>query len=363
MNFAQIAASIKQYTGGNLWVMQIFVVVLLTLLASFIQKRIVHRLYRTTKKTKSIWDDTVLKALQKPLTLLLWVIGLSFALEILRHESKAAIFSAITPLRDIGVIFACIWFLVRLIKYGQHNFIRYKEAEGEEIDLSTADAIAKLFRLTVIITGFLVALQTLGFSISGLLAFGGIGGIAIGFAAKDLLANFFGGLMIYLDRPFSEGDWIRSPDRDIEGYVEKIGWRLTRIRRFDKRPLYIPNATFATISVENPSRMSHRRIRETIGIRYDDINKMEGILADTKKMLAQHKNIDPSQTIYANFNSFAPSSLDFIVSSYTRSTDRIEYLAVKQDILLQIAKIIRNHGAEIAFPTSVVQIQNPEAAS
>ena len=90
------------------------------------------------------------------------------------------------------------------------------------------------------------------------------------FAAKDLLANFFGGLTIYLDRPFAVGDWIRSPDREIEGTVERIGWRLTLIRTFDKRPLYIPNAVFTTIAVENPSRMHNRRIYETIGIRYDD---------------------------------------------------------------------------------------------
>jgi len=80
-------------------------------------------------------------------------------------------------------------------------------------------------------------MQTLGYSISGVLAFGGIGGIAVGFAARDLLANFFGGFMIYMDRPFDVGDWIRSPDQEIEGTVEKIGWRLTTIRTFDKRPL------------------------------------------------------------------------------------------------------------------------------
>ena len=107
----------------------------------------------------------------------------------------------------------------------------------------------------------------------------------MGFAAKDLLANFFGGMMIYMDRPFSVGEWIRSPDKEIEGTVEDIGWRLTRIRTFDKRPLYIPNSVFANISVENPSRMTSRRIYETVGIRYDDIDKMDLIVAQVKGML------------------------------------------------------------------------------
>ena len=111
-------------------------------------------------------------------------------------------------------------------------------------------ALAKLGYIVVGITGLLTLLQTLGLSISGLMAFGGMGGIAVGFAAKDILANFFGGLFIYTDRPFSVGDWIRSPDRDIEGTVEKIGWRVTRIRTFDKRPLYIPKEPSGPAAVE-----------------------------------------------------------------------------------------------------------------
>ena len=113
-------------------------------------------------------------------------------------------------------------------------------------------ALAKLLRLSIVISAVLVALPTVGIEITALLAFGGVGGLAVGFAAQDLLSNFFGGLMIYLDRPFTIGDWIRSPDREIEGTVESIGWRLTVVRTFDKRPLYIPNSVFTTLTVENP---------------------------------------------------------------------------------------------------------------
>jgi MscS family membrane protein len=161
------------------------------------------------------------------------------------------------------------------------------------------------------------------------LAFGGVGGIAVGFAARDLLANFFGGLMIYMDRPFNVGEWIRSPDKEIEGTVEKIGWRLTTIRTFDKRPLYIPNSIFNNISVENPSRMSNRRIKETIGIRYDDLSKMEKIINDVRKMLKEHADIDTTKTLIVNFNEFAPSSLDFFIYTFTKTTDWIRYHEIK----------------------------------
>ena len=90
-----------------------------------------------------------------------------------------------------------------------------------------------------------------GMSLSGLLTFGGIGGLAVGMAGKDILSNFFSGIMLYFDRPFSIGDWIRSPDRNIEGTVAEIGWRITKITTFDNRPLYVPNSLFSSISVEN----------------------------------------------------------------------------------------------------------------
>jgi MscS family membrane protein len=201
-------------------------------------------------------------------------------------------------------------------------------------------------------------MQSLGYSVSGVLAFGGIGGLAVGFAAKDLLANFFGGLTIYLDRPFKVGDWVRSPDKEIEGTVEDIGWRLTRIRTFDKRPLYVPNATFTQISLENPSRMLNRRIKETIGIRYDDANKMQYIVNDTREMLLNHADIDTTQTLMVNFNQFAPSSLDFFIYTFTKTTNWAEFHHIKQDVMLAIINIIEAHGAECAFPTSTLHIEN-----
>lgn len=346
----------QNYFSSNSWVIQVFIVVFVTVLISFIQKRIIGKLYTKLKNTRVYWDDALVDAARRPLTILIWIIGLTFAAEIVSNESGAVIFGAIDPIRDVGVILTFAWFLVRFIERTEKNIVLKKEARGEEIDRTTADTIAKLLRISVIITALLVMLQTLGYSISGVLAFGGIGGIAMGFAAKDLLANFFGGLMIYMDRPFNVGDWIRSPDRDIEGTVENIGWRLTRIRTFDKRPLYVPNSVFATIAVENPSRMSNRRIKETIGIRYDDVSKMEAIIDDVKKMLQEHDDIDANQTLIVNFNEFASSSLDFFIYTFTKTTNWIRFHEVKQDVLLKVIGIVESHGAECAFPTSTVHI-------
>ncbi len=342
--------------GLGSWVVQVFVVVLATALLAFASSRVVARLHPTLKRTPSVWDESLVEAIGPPLRVFLWVAGIAFAIEIIQNEVGATIFEAVDPIRDVGLIAAVAWFPVRFIRIAEVNFIADREGKGEEVDRATLDAIVKLLRLSVMITAFLVALQTLGFSISGVLAFGGIGGIAVGFAAKDLLANFFGGLMIYLDRPFAIGDWIRSPDRQIEGTVERIGWRLTVIRGFDTRPLYIPNSAFANIAVENPSRMRNRRIYETIGIRYDDVARMGVIVGDVEAMLRAHADIDADKFLMVNFDAFAPSSLDFFVYCYTRTTDWAQYHQVKQDVLLRIAEIIASHGAEIAFPTSTVHL-------
>ncbi|MCL4138738.1 UNVERIFIED_CONTAM: hypothetical protein GTU68_058796 [Idotea baltica] len=227
---------------------------------------------------------------------------------------------------------------------------------AEPMDETTVRAIGKLLRASVIISALLIAMQVFGYSISGLLAFGGIGGLAIGFASKDLLANFFGGLMLYLDRPFKVGDWVRSPDKEIEGTVEDIGWRLTRIRTFDKRPLYIPNSVFNSISVENPSRMLNRRIYETVGIRYDDIDKMAVIVEDVRNMLRAHEAIDQNQTLIVNFNAFSASSVDFFIYTFTKTTNWIQFHEIKQDVLLKMSEIISDHRAEIAFPTTTVNV-------
>ena len=330
-------------------IVHIFIIVFIALLIDFIQKRVLRRVEKRLRKTGTLWDDALIHALIKPTSLLIWMYGLSFALDIIALDISGV-------LRELGLIVAIAWTLMRFITFVEKNILHEHDIAGKPIDKTTADAISQLLRVSVLITAVLVSLQTLGVNISAILAFGGIGGIAIGFAAKDLLANFFGGMMVYLDRPFNIGDWVRSTDREIEGTVEKIGWRTTAIRTFDKRPLYVPNSVFASISVENPSRMSHRRIYETLGVRYDDIKAIPAIIDDVKKMLMEHADIDQSQTMIVNFNSFAPSSLDFFIYTFTKTTNWIEYHKIKQDVLLKVADIINMHHAEIAFPTSTLHI-------
>jgi MscS family membrane protein len=336
--------------GGSV---KIFSLVFLTFLVSFILAKIFDQLQKHFTKTNNLWDDTLLWAARKPISMMIWIGGLSLSAAMADKVADTEFYSFAEPVARLGLIVMIAWFIVRLIG-GAERIVISPEKMKEPMDPTTVSAMSKLLRGSVLVTATLVILQSMGYSISGVLAFGGIGGIAIGFAAKDLLANFFGGLMIYLDRPFSVGDWVRSPDKEIEGTVEKIGWRLTTIRTFDKRPLYVPNGTFATISLENPSRMSHRRIHEVIGIRYEDAHLMDTIVAEVKQMLIADDEIDTEQTTIVNFNKFNASSLDFFIYAFTKTTNWIHYHQVKQQVLLKVYDIISKQGAAIALPTQTL---------
>ncbi|WP_269618366.1 mechanosensitive ion channel family protein [Zhongshania sp. BJYM1] len=339
------------------WLGDVFLLVLVLLTLNLVLTRLTIHLTKKFASTRNLWDDALLEAAKRPALLMIWAVGGSHILQIIGESSDAEVFSALDSLRAVGVVLIIAWFLVSLVRQIELRLLSDDyTAKDEPIDQTTVMALGKLVRSAIIIVSALMVLQNLGYSISGVLAFGGIGGIAVGFAAKDLLANFFGGLMVYLDRPFSVGDWIRSPDKNIEGTVENIGWRQTRIRTFDQRPLYVPNATFSQISVENPSRMSNRRIYETIGVRYQDAAVVPEIIIQVKAMLEDHADIDLGKTLIVNFNQYNASSLDFFVYTFTKTTNWVEYHGIKQDVLLKILDIIHGLGADVAFPTTTVKL-------
>ncbi len=337
--------------------LRVAAVALLVVVFNLAIRFILHRLELATKYTDNPWDDALIHAARHPLSVLAWVVGLAYAAQIIHREKGGFIFELVAPFRDIAIIACGAWFLFRLIHNVAHNIINSRARLGGSVDSTTVDALGKLSRFVVVIVSVTMAMHVLGFSVSGVLAFGGLGGIAVGFAARDLLANFFGGLTLYMDRPFVVGERIRSPDKALEGIVERIGWRLTTIRSLNKSAIYVPNALFTTIVVENVSRMTNRRINEIIGLRYSDIGVIEAIVADIKTMLAANPEIDPAERLSVTFDRFADSALNIAINTFTLPMEKERYLEIKQEILLKVAAIITQHGAEIAFPTQTLYIE------
>ncbi len=280
---------------------------------------------------------------------MVWLVILSLRELTSEIQSLGQIVSYIS----ITPVFILTWGILRLIS-SVENFML--ESKGS-FDKDSVRLFARLMKILFVFAIILGVAQFYGYAISSILTLGGVGGIVVGFAAKDMLANVFGGLMIQMDKPFSTGDWIRTSDRSIEGVVEKIGWRMTRIRTFSKNPVYVPNGIFATIPIETPSRMTNRQIYEVIGIRYDDIAQMDSIIEKVHELLKNNKHIDHEQAYRVYFDVFNASSLDFVIWAFSSLTDAGEFKKMKGKLLLDIAQIIADHKAEIAYPTQTLHIQ------
>ncbi len=350
---------LDKHTGWASEIIGVAIILLLTAFVHWLWRRINSHISIGLERTETVWDDALWRALKRPLSLAIWCVGLAFAAQFAFEERLQVVMKAVHNLRNISIVVLLGWFLVRFIREGENQLIANAQKTQEEgrLDATTISAMSKLGRIAVLIVIALIMMDTLGFSISGILAFGGIGGLAISFAAKDLLANFFGGLMLYLDRPFAIGDSIRSPDRELEGTVEQIGWRQTKIRTLEKRALYVPNSVFPTIAVENITRMSYRRIREYVGLRYQDAHVLPAVLQDIQNLLRSHPALIKDDALIAHFVQFADSSLNVMINAHTDVTDWAKFNALKEQLLLQVLAIIHAHGADVAFPTRTVLIE------
>jgi len=337
---------------GN-WVMNFAIVLAITLTVQLIWRGFTNKAQRIIDRTVNHWDDIIWHAFCRPINWLIMLMGGTMALRVIAESEQLLISNYLPVVQKVSVLLLIGWSFWRLIHKAEETFIGH-----DDKDTTTVTAIATLGKLSVAIIISLSVIQTFGVSISGVLAFGGMGGLVVGMAAKDLLSNLFGALMVYMDKPFKVGDWIRSPDKTIEGTVEVIGWRLTQIRTFDKRPLYVPNSLFTQIVVENPSRMTNRRIKETFALRYSDVGRIEAIIKAVRAMLEAHPDIDSRQTLIVNFDYFNNSSLDFFIYTFTKTIDWVLFHEIKQDVLLKVADIVLSHQAEFAFPTRQLHIDS-----
>jgi len=342
---------------------QVASVSLIGLSLLFIKNKLILLFTGISKKTATDFDDIILKSIQKPLTYLIILVSLILIFEALNSLFQIFEFFDTSKVIYLLIVILISWTLLRILNgyYSNKSFLRnLKESDDPMVIEQTYEITIRIFKIIIIIITALTLMQEFGLSISGLLAFGGVGGLVIGLAAKDLLSNFFGGLMIFLDRPFKVGEFIKSPDRNIEGIVESIGWRLTVVRTFSKNVLYIPNSAFANIVVENATRMTNRRINQIIGLRYDDLDKIPKIVDDVRIYLESHNDIDQSNKPTVYFQSFSASSCDFFIRAFTNTKDWREFLKIKEQVLYKVSEIINDHDAAIAFPTMTIEMDNPE---
>lgn len=307
----------------------------------------------------SILSSALLESVYKPMVVLIAIMGITYAFESICIAWKGVSNNQLHLIRELSFIGLLAWFLWSFVSLYREAFLKQSQ-QNKTIDRALVHGLSQIAKLTIVILSTLSVFQLVGFSIAGVLAFGGMGGIVIGFAAKDMLANLFGSLMLFLDRPFVIGDQISLPALKIEGTVEEIGWRICRIRTPECCPVYIPNALFSNLVVENPSRMKYRRFYCQISLRYQDLMKVPVILDEMKSLLKENAAIDKARPITVNLNELANTSLNILVTAYTNIVNSADFLALQQSLFLDLLACIQKHGAEWSFPSHNVYLNNAE---
>lgn len=358
--FGEGAAWLTETVGQNaLWryFAAFFTVVVLLLLRRWALGFALRVLKEAAQKTSTDLDSQLLEALSLPVT---WIVG-AFALyagTVWLVLSEGARHFATGLLRIVVVILVAQG-LYRSIAVVGVAIDRFATRRGMDESAGLRQLVLRFLRVLVWLVAALVVIQELGYNVTGLVAGLGVGGLAVALAAKDTLANWFGALMIFTDRPFSVGDWIKTSN--LEGTVEEIGLRSTKVRTFARTLVSVPNSTVANAVVENFSRMPVRRVSYTLGVTYGTTPAMmQESLERIRDILRTHEAVDQTFWI-VRFTDFGSSSLDILVMYFTKTTVWDEYLAAREEINLLIMTSLSAIGVSVAFPTRSVYVENTDA--
>jgi MscS family membrane protein len=325
------------------------------LFATVVAQRVVVGIFKQvakkiTARTKTMLDDVMFTAAEKPASKLILIIGIILTVHVLQPPAESfPIIGFVDQAGRVLSIVIGVWFLWRIIEGLAVYFTARAKQSDSSLDDQLVPFIAKTLRIFLVMTAVLVVAQNMGYSVSGLLASLGIGGIAIAMAAKDTIANIFGSIMLLIDRPFRVGDWIKTGE--FEGVVEEIGFRSTRIRTFARTLVNVPNSQLANMVIDNIDARSERRIKMRIGLTYDTTPaKMDAAIKGIEQILCDHPGVDQKYKL-VKFDEFEDSSLSIFLYYFSSSKVWADYLQVRQEVNMQIMELLQELGLEFAFPT------------
>ncbi|CAA6798785.1 MAG: Potassium efflux system KefA protein / Small-conductance mechanosensitive channel [uncultured Sulfurovum sp.] len=305
-----------------------------------------------TKRTKNYYDDRILSALKGPLSFVFLTIGFRLFFALLDIDTPF-----IKKFIDTMVLFNVFWAIYALVHALRGAVYHFTERFNPALSYEMGNFILTIIRGVILAVALGTILQYWGINVAGLVAGLGIGGLAFALAAKDTAANLFGSIALLLDKSIRIGEWIKIGD--VEGTVEDIGMRTTKIRAFGKSLITLPNQVIANSPIQNFSRRGVRRIKMTIGLTYNTSSEqMENILTDIKTMLRTHEGIAQKETMLVNFSSFDDSSLGIFIYTFTSTANWAKYMEIKEDVNLKIMKIVEDNKSEFAFPSQSLYVES-----
>ena len=312
---------------------------------------VVEFVKKIAKKTTKKISDGLISILTGPLRFSFIIIGLYFSLNYLQLNGNITdkLFTTFGAYIIFWILYDAIIILDKPIKNFSKRF-------GSDLYQEIGIFLVKSLKVFIIVIGVVATLQIWGINVSAFIASLGLGGLAFALAAKDTAANLFGGLTLLADKSLKMGDWIKV--NNIEGVVEEIGIRTTKIRTFEKSLITVPNQILANHPVENFSRRGIRRIKFRVGLTYDTPAKtLENIVTQITQMLKNHPDIAQDATMLVRFDKFEDSSLSIFVYTFTSTANWDRYLKIKEDVNIKIMKIIEQNNAKFAFPTQSIYIE------
>lgn len=318
---------------------------------------VLNRVVRWAEHSKTI-DERVVHALIKPLSFFLLLLAVYFALLLL--PLSPGVFSLAGNLFRGLTMLTVVWGLYMLTEVLADHLEKRFTSQRASVLSGFAPLIKKSLKIFVVVIGVLMTIDNLGYNVTGILATLGLGTAAVALASQDTIRNAFGALMIALDRPFRVGDWIQVGDK-VDGTVEAIGLRSTKVRTFPKTVVSIPNGVLANEYINNWSEMPKRRVRQVVGITYEaTAEDMEGLVEDIRGLLREDEGVH-QEFILVNFTDFGDSSLDVLVYYFTTTTVWLEHMDIRQRINGKIMRAIQARGLSIAFPTRSLYLDGPVA--
>jgi MscS family membrane protein len=340
-------------------IVSVSILMLFLLARNLLTHFIIRRVEAWSSRTKNTVDDTILKAVEAPIRFIPVVMGIFFSTAYLELDPESAELAG--RLNRSLVAFIIFWMLYRAA--GPVSELLQK-AEGV-LTTSMIQWLSKTIRIAFALIGGAAILEIWGIKVGPLIAGLGLFGVAVALGAQDLFKNLIAGLFVIGERRFHPGDWILVPGV-VEGTVEQIGFRTTLVRRFDKAPVYVPNAKLADTAVTNFSRMTYRRIKWVIGLRYDaSAEQLKQVRQGIETYLTTNEAfVQPKDTsTFVRIDKFGSSSVDILMYAFTKTTDWLEWLAIKEALLLEIKGIVETAGTDFAYPSQSLYIEHTSEAA
>ncbi|MEZ5952928.1 MAG: mechanosensitive ion channel family protein [Hyphomonas sp.] len=311
---------------------------------------------RLASGTKTKLDDVLVKAIATPLKIVPVIIGIYIALQVAHIDPTAEMYA--NKIIQSVVTLAVFWTLSRAVNAFEYVFTSLKDT----LSAAVVDWMIKALQIILIILGFGAVAEQWGIAIAPLIAGLGVFGIAVGLGAQDLFKNLISGLLIISEKRFVPGEWIQA-DGVVEGTVEKINFRSTLVRRFDKSPVYVPNSALSDAAVTNFSRMTHRRIKWVIGVEYrTTVDQLKYIRDEIEAWLWNDDRFakPPEAALFVRVDNFNASSIDYLIYTFTKTKDWGEWLAIKEEFAVAIMQIIEKAGTGFAFPSQTIYLQETD---